>query len=641
MKTLVVDIEANGLYDCVTQIHCIVAKDKSTGEIKKFFDGPISASADGTVEEGARFLQTADVVVGHNWIDYDARVLRKFFPFYSIDVDKIRDTYIRSLMFDPHRAKHPNCPTSKTTVEGRRQIGPHGLENWGYIVGRGKVEHEDWTVFTEEMLHRCVEDVEITNLVDDRLIYDAKGWDWSVSERIEKQFRLLMSEQEGHGWLFDKPKALQHMDTLTKRIEEIDNEVLPKIPPVVTVAPKASDKIRKKDGAYTANFVKWFEGCCIDTPYSKSAFVGAHSRVTFEQINLASQPQIKEYLLSVGWVPTEWNYKMENKRPVKGEDGKYIKSSPKLTEDSFGSLQDDTGKLIAERITLCHRRAQINGWVENLRPDGRIGAGGNSVGTNTARVAHRTVVNVPKAEDGIFFGKEMRELFVVPKGHTLVGADLSALEDRLAGHHTFKYDGGSYAQALLEGDPHQKTADALGVSRGHGKACNHALKYGAQAPKLAEMLGVTVPAAAKMWNDWWDAHPSLSQLKDALDGALEKRGFLKGKRLLPGAFIRGIDGRKVFIRSPHSVLNARIQNAGSTVHKLVCIYIKEGVEERWLDAQIVGNFHDETQTEVRDEDVGDYKEVIAEAEQRVNEFFGFKIPMKLEPELGSNWKETH
>jgi hypothetical protein len=171
---LVADIEADGLYDEVTQIHCIVTKDKETGDVKKYFDNVLEGCrADGDIAAGIDHLTAADCVIGHNWIDYDARVIRKLYPGTPIRIEKIRDTYIRSLLFNPHRERHPNCPPSKVIGDTRRSIGPHGLENWGYLVGRGKVEHEDWSELTAEMVHRCVEDVEITYLVDKKLEKEA------------------------------------------------------------------------------------------------------------------------------------------------------------------------------------------------------------------------------------------------------------------------------------------------------------------------------------------------------------------------------------------------------------------------------------------------------------------------------------
>lgn len=639
---LVADIEADNLYNDVTRIHCIVCKDVDTGKLYRFYNEDIDEEKEGSLDDAVLLLSSADVVIGHNWVDYDARVIKKFYSDFEIDVNKIIDTYLRSLMDDPHRLVHKNCPSSKVVDGVRRPIGAHSLENWGYVVGRGKVEHEDWSKFTADMLHRCVEDVNITELVHNHLEESMSGWDWSKAEWIEKRFRLIMSEQEGHGWLFDKQKALACIEDLTKRVENIDAEVLPRIPARTVGNEKVVTRIRKNDGGYQVNFIKWFEKG--DGKITMAAYIGDHCRVEFEEINLASNDQVKNYLLSVGWIPTEWNYKKDasGKRFVKDKKGSNIKTSPKLTEDSFDSLKDDTGKLIVKRILYCHRRSQIQGWIDSVRADGRVGAGGNSVGTNTGRVTHRNIVNVPKAEDDVYYGKEMRGLFKVPEGFKLCGSDLCALEDRIAGHFTFKYDKGSYANLLLSGDPHQRTADMFRTERYLGKRCNHALKYGAQAPKLAEILEIDVGKAFAYFDNWWSKHPSLKALKDHVEISLERRGQMtENGKLKPNAWVKGIDGRKIYVRSAHSLVNALIQNAGSVVNKLTTIYIADLIEERWLEAHFVGNFHDETQVEVAEEDVEEFTTLPAIAVERVNKFFNFNIPMATETKVGSNWCDTH
>jgi hypothetical protein len=153
MSKLVVDIETNGLYNDVTEVHCIVAKDIETQ------DGSVYKGD--TIEEGLRHLLEADQIIGHNFIDYDMRVLEKLYGI-KLDVNKIVDTLLLSHMLYPHHSRHPDAPASKQTSSGRRAIGPHSLENWGYYLGLGKIEYEDWSKFTNEMLERCKGDVEIT-----------------------------------------------------------------------------------------------------------------------------------------------------------------------------------------------------------------------------------------------------------------------------------------------------------------------------------------------------------------------------------------------------------------------------------------------------------------------------------------------
>lgn len=158
MTILVVDLECNGLYDAVDKIHCIVCKDVETGEVYSHYKGNLDYTMEGLpFDHCFGMFEKADKIIGHNFIDFDMRVIEKLCGV-RLDVDKIIDTYLLSQMFDPHRRKWKQS-----------KGGAHSLENWGYIVGRGKPSHDDWETFTPEMLHRCEEDVEITELVAQHL----------------------------------------------------------------------------------------------------------------------------------------------------------------------------------------------------------------------------------------------------------------------------------------------------------------------------------------------------------------------------------------------------------------------------------------------------------------------------------------
>ena len=63
---LVFDIETDDLQ--ATLVHCIVAQDADSGEIFKFPPNKL--------EEGYKFLTTADRLIGHNIIGFDIPVLR-------------------------------------------------------------------------------------------------------------------------------------------------------------------------------------------------------------------------------------------------------------------------------------------------------------------------------------------------------------------------------------------------------------------------------------------------------------------------------------------------------------------------------------------------------------------------------------
>jgi len=134
---LVFDIEADGLYQEATRIWCIVTKDIDTGESKQYYGRGL--------EQGISSINSADTLIGHNIIAYDLPLLDKL-GFLEDKKREIVDTFTLSCLLNPDR-------------------GGHGLDAWGKRLNRYKPAHEDWSQFSEEMLHRCTEDVEINHLV--------------------------------------------------------------------------------------------------------------------------------------------------------------------------------------------------------------------------------------------------------------------------------------------------------------------------------------------------------------------------------------------------------------------------------------------------------------------------------------------
>jgi hypothetical protein len=172
MNRLVFDIEANGLLEEATSIHCISFKNLNFNiswtlsgnqlnkfEILKAFKGP-------------------DRIIGHNIIGYDLPLLNKL---YNIDLiailgnEAIVDTLILSQVLNPDREVPRGCPTTiRNPVTNRsKTIGPHGLESWGYRVGFKKLEIHDWREFTPEMIERCEGDVIINEQVYYALLKEA------------------------------------------------------------------------------------------------------------------------------------------------------------------------------------------------------------------------------------------------------------------------------------------------------------------------------------------------------------------------------------------------------------------------------------------------------------------------------------
>ena len=149
---LVFDIEGDGLLETVTTCWCIVAKDIETFEWFRYTPNQ--------VEEGLIKLSEADWLIGHNIVSYDLRALKKLYNWSPNKKTKLFDTLNAS------RVLWPDRPLPNNKIKGEeysfKKYGPaHSLGAWGWRFGHLKPEHEDWSRFSEEMFHRCAEDVAI------------------------------------------------------------------------------------------------------------------------------------------------------------------------------------------------------------------------------------------------------------------------------------------------------------------------------------------------------------------------------------------------------------------------------------------------------------------------------------------------
>ena len=141
MSNLVFDIESDGLLDTVSKVWMIVTNDTVTGEELIFTDYDPQYPS---LEQGLQHLSKATSLIGHNIIGYDLLVLRKLYNWIPNKDTKLYDTMLLSQV-----------------VNYDRFNGKHSLAVWGEYLGHSKVDHEDWSQYSIEMLHRCREDVKI------------------------------------------------------------------------------------------------------------------------------------------------------------------------------------------------------------------------------------------------------------------------------------------------------------------------------------------------------------------------------------------------------------------------------------------------------------------------------------------------
>ena len=334
------------------------------------------------------------------------------------------------------------------------------------------------------------------------------------------------------------------------------------------------------------------------------------TRSTVVDFNIGSRKQIGEYLLDFGWKPEEFTV---NGRPV-------------VNEKTLSQITDiPQAELIKDFLMYQKREAQIKSWLEAIKDDSRVHGFVIPNGTITGRMTHRepNMAQVPSLSSP--YGAECRRCWSVPSGYSLVGIDASGLELRMLAHYM---EDKEYTNEIINGDIHTTNQKLAGLeSRSQAKTFIYALLYGAGDEKLGTVSGGGREVGSRLRKSFFDNLPSFTDLKNKVSRAAS-RGYLKG-----------LDGRKLFVRSEHSALNTLLQGAGAIVMKKALVIFNEYIED--MDAHFVCNVHDEWQVEVESSLADEVGMLGVKAIREAGEYFNLNCPLDGEYNVGSNWAETH
>ena len=586
MKSIVFDIETDGLVS--TKIWCIIGLDVETQETHIFRPDQI--------DQGVKFLESYDKLIGHNILGFDIPVLRDL-AGAKLSSKKIVDTLVLSRLFNPVRE------------------GGHGLEAWGYRLGYHKIEFDEYEEFSEDMITYCERDVKLNYLVYNKLKEESAGFSMD-SVNTEHKVADIINRQRIKGFYFDDNKATALLDLLTKRMGQVEKEVHSvlgdretpvKIYPKITKSGKLSKMGRTEHGSSTRLTEE--EYSILECQQSNSNPCNPIIRKEIEEFNLGSRKQIGDRLQELGWKP--------NKFTPTGQ--------PMVDESILKNIQIAEAQLIAEYLMLQKRIAQITSWLKELQTDGRIHGFVNHNGTITSRMTHRSpnAAQIPSVTSE--YGKECREIWTVPPGYKLTGADASSIELRCLAHYMNDKD---FTNEILHGDIHTTNQHLAGLeSRSKAKTFIYALCFGAGDKKLSTILGGDTKHARAVRQRFFDNLPSFKALKDRVTRAAAK-GYLKG-----------LDGRKVFIRSEHAALNTLLQSAGAIIMKKALVILDKRIHN--FDAHVVANVHDEWQIEVREDQAHAVGEIAVEAIRQAGIDLNLNCPLDGEYNVGRNWAETH
>lgn len=461
--------------------------------------------------------------------------------------------------------------------------GGHSLKAWGSRLKNDKIEFasEDFDGgLTDEMQEYCIQDVKLTRQLYLWLVSEFGKWKNSeTSLRLEHEIAIICRQQEKNGFKLDVPSAQILRAQLSDRMGVIESEMQNLFDPIVEE--RWSDKTGKR----------------------------LKDKVTV--FNVGSRKQIAERLMSLGWEP--------EKHTEKGQ--------PIVDETTLEDIDIPQAKVIGEYLMIQKRVGLIDSWLKHVDENAsRVHGAIITNGAVTGRMTHHSpnMGQIPSVNKP--YGEDCRKLWTVDKGNVLVGTDLAGIELRCLAHYMQDPE---WTEELLNGDIHQKNADAAGITRPQAKTLIYATLYGAGPSKIGSIVGGGAKEGNEVLHRFYSNTPKLRIL-------MEKVQTLASKGYVPG-----LDGRRILIRSEHAALNSLLQGCGAIIAKQWCIEAHRVFKEKHLPVRQVAFVHDEIQIETEEKYGEDVATIMCNAASQAGITLAFRCPVDAEAKIGFNWYDTH
>lgn len=246
-------------------------------------------------------------------------------------------------------------------------------------------------------------------------------------------------------------------------------------------------------------------------------------------------------------------------------------------------------------------------YQQLVSPDGRLRTSYTTHVTSTGRLSSRK----PNLQQISKEGKDpwndrIKACFKAKPGHTLLSADYSQLELRLA----VAYAQEPELQKIFEEgrDIFSEMAEEMGWERGRTKGFVYATQYGGGDARIAYIFNVSLAAAKALRAKFYQKYPKFRML-DSM--CRETVANTKKLRLWSGRvrhFAKASDSYKA--------MNALLQGGAADIVERVWVHVMKHLDNE--DCRVLLQVHDALVFEVRDDLVEHYKVLIQEMMEDVN-----------------------
>lgn len=662
MIVAVFDIEADGLLNEVTTIHCLSYQILNNGE--RVSKGSLVGK-----EAILNFFNTYKYVAGHNIVQYDIPVIEKI---YDVSLsNELIDTLMISYYLYPYKKKP-------------------GLETYGEEFDLPKLEIQDWkTLSIEQYISRCERDVEINTLV----LLKEFQYLISIYGNFDSIFPIIsyltfkaecLRDAAEVGITLDIEATKKYRDELEELFKDKTDKLSQLMPRNLgKVLKKRPTKMFKQDGSLSIKGEQWFA-------YLKANNLPANIEQHQDDPNPGSESQLKDWLFSLGWVPDYYEVSKSTGQEIPKVSlpfGQGITQSVKDLYEVEPGLEELDGY-----YKIRHRLGIFKSYLEAVDNEGKVYLSAPGL-TNTHRLTHaKPLANLPKPT--VFWGKEVRGVLTVPDNtYIMCGADVSGLEDNTKQHWIYPYDPDYVKEMQVPGfDPHVDIGVLAGLiskeeesfykwadiqenlpseeakkftkikkNRGTAKQVNFSATYGAGGPKMASIAKVSVAEGNRLHKVYWTRNHAIKKVAAnctvKIVEHLETISFLqdtgevdnKGKAIkvkVKKTFVKQqkwllnpLSGFWLFLKAEKDRFSTLNQNSGVYVFDNWMRIVRQKL--RPLGIKICFQYHDELLLYFKKEHKETVIQILKESMVEVNRKLNLNVTISISVDVGDNYADCH
>jgi DNA polymerase-1 len=278
---------------------------------------------------------------------------------------------------------------------------------------------------------------------------------------------------------------------------------------------------------------------------------------------------------------------------------------------------------------------------------GRVHTKLNQTLTGTGRLSSSdpNLQNIPVQSQE---GGRIRSAFIPEPGNFFIAADYSQIELRLLAHLSGDQN---LIHAFREGyDIHSSTArEIMGLSKDQevpselrriGKTINFGIVYGMGAFRLGRELGIPVNQASQYITNYFNRYPKVKEyfakLEDTALTSGEVQTIFGRKRVIGSIDTSGRDQGFAM----RAAINAPLQGSAADIIKLAMIKVDQLLKQRYPEAKLILQIHDELLIEAPDRGEQANKELIQAIVKAMESALTISVPLKVDAGSGYNWQEA-